>query len=58
MRDTFREHSDLMDAVMARDLERATKLISDHFWSTTNIILESEFEEKSKSLPQKKRASA
>jgi DNA-binding GntR family transcriptional regulator len=58
MRDTIREHSDLMDAVMARDLERASVLISDHFWSTTNIILESEFGEKSKSLPQKKRASA
>ena len=43
MRDTVKEHQELMNAIMGRDFELGKKLISLHFWETTNIILETDF---------------
>jgi DNA-binding GntR family transcriptional regulator len=37
------EHRALMDAAMARDPKRACKLLDEHFWETTEIILQSGF---------------
>ena len=38
-RDIAAEHKALMDAALGRDTATAQRLISDHFWSTTNILL-------------------
>ena len=40
MRDVTTEHKKMMDAALARDAGRATKLLAEHFWQTTNIILQ------------------
>lgn len=45
-RDVTVEHREMMEAALARDAVRATKLLADHFWETTNIILQGEFAEK------------
>lgn len=45
-RDVTVEHKEMMEAALARDAVRATKLLADHFWGTTNIILLGEFAEK------------
>lgn len=42
-RDVAAEHRTLMDAAMARDTEAACRLLSEHFWETTDIILKSGF---------------
>ena len=42
-RDIASEHRGLMDAAMARDAVAACRLLSEHFWETTNIILNSGF---------------
>lgn len=42
-RDIPGEHRALMDAAMARDAETACRLLSEHFWETTNIILKAGF---------------
>lgn len=39
-RDVKAEHRAIFDAVMASDVETAKKMMSDHIWRTTNIILE------------------
>lgn len=38
-RDVAGEHQRLLDAVLARDEQAATKLLSEHLWSTTNLVL-------------------
>lgn len=42
-RDPGIEHRLLMEATMARDSEKATKLLAEHFWTTTRIILRGAF---------------
>ena len=42
-RDIATEHRLLMDAAMARDADGACRLLSEHFWETTDIILHSGF---------------
>jgi GntR family transcriptional regulator, carbon starvation induced regulator len=42
-RDIAAEHRRLMDAAMARDAATACRLLSEHFWETTDIILKSGF---------------
>ncbi|GGC29657.1 GntR family transcriptional regulator [Paraburkholderia caffeinilytica] len=42
-RDAMKEHRELMDAAMARDAELATRLLGEHFWATTGIILKAAF---------------
>ncbi len=44
-RDAMTEHRELMDAAMARDADRATQLLGEHFWATTGIILKAVFNE-------------
>lgn len=39
-RDAKGEHKDLMDAVLARDANRAAELIAAHYWNTCHAILE------------------
>lgn len=39
-RDVGVEHRQLMEAAMARDAGAACKLLEEHFWETTNIILQ------------------
>jgi GntR family transcriptional regulator, carbon starvation induced regulator len=41
IRDTDKEHSDLMEAVLRRDVETSRALLAAHLWTTTNIILQS-----------------
>jgi DNA-binding GntR family transcriptional regulator len=41
MRDIVLEHQGLMAAVLERDFEKTKRMISEHFWLTTNLILES-----------------
>ena len=38
-RDTVTEHRELMEAAMNRDGATAKRLLAEHFWKTTNIIL-------------------
>jgi DNA-binding GntR family transcriptional regulator len=38
-RDTVLEHQQLMEAAMARNAQEAVRLLSAHFWETTEIIL-------------------
>jgi len=45
-RNAENEHRELMDATMARDAERATQLLGEHFWTTTKIILQAVFDDK------------
>jgi DNA-binding GntR family transcriptional regulator len=52
-RDIQVEHKAMMDAVMARDADRACVLLEQHFWETTEIILKSSF-----SAPDAKRRKA
>ena len=42
-RDAPKEHRELMEAAMARDAELATRLLGEHFWTTTGIILKALF---------------
>lgn len=42
-RDVASEHRLLMDAAMAGDAEGACQLLAEHFWETTNIILNAGF---------------
>jgi GntR family transcriptional regulator, carbon starvation induced regulator len=42
-RDIAAEHRALMEAAMARDANAACALLAEHFWETTNIILQSGF---------------
>jgi DNA-binding GntR family transcriptional regulator len=42
-RDIATEHRTLMDAAMARDTATACRLLSEHFWETTDIIVKSGF---------------
>ena len=42
-RDTLVEHKSLLDAAMSRDAGRLCTLVTEHFWVTTNIILEADF---------------
>jgi GntR family transcriptional regulator, carbon starvation induced regulator len=37
------EHRALMDSAMGRDADTACRLLSEHFWETTNIILKAGF---------------
>src|SRR5215470_10499929 len=46
------EHQKILEAVLARDANRAVKLLSQHLGATTAILLEADLEE----LPQRKRA--
>lgn len=39
-RDIDQEHKDIADAVLARDCDRATGLMTSHFEITTNLILQ------------------
>jgi len=41
-RNVLQEHRALMEAVIARDAPKAKALLAEHFWTTTNIILQSE----------------
>ena len=45
-RDPNAEHKALMDAALAHDAARATQLLAEHFWGTTNLILQGDFAEK------------
>lgn len=42
-RDTITEHRELMDAAMGRDAVLAARLLSAHFWETTEITLKAAF---------------
>jgi GntR family carbon starvation induced transcriptional regulator len=42
-RDPNTEHRQLMDAAMERDADKAAKLLAEHFWETTEIILNAAF---------------
>jgi GntR family carbon starvation induced transcriptional regulator len=42
-RDPVKEHRALMEAAMARDADKASKLLGEHFWETTEIILKAVF---------------
>ncbi|VVE90480.1 GntR family transcriptional regulator [Pandoraea bronchicola] len=42
-RDAQSEHRELVDAVMARDAALATRLLSAHYWATTEIVLKAVF---------------
>ena len=46
------EHQKIMDAVLARDADRAVKLLAQHLGATTAILLDADLEE----LPAKRRA--
>jgi DNA-binding GntR family transcriptional regulator len=46
------EHQKIMDAVLARDADKAVKLLAQHLGATTAILLGADLDE----LPQKKRA--
>lgn len=46
-RDTNDEHRQLMDAVMAKNASAACKILQEHFWQTTNIILKAGFSQDS-----------
>jgi DNA-binding GntR family transcriptional regulator len=46
------EHQKIMDAVLARDADKAVKLLAQHLSATTAILLGADLDE----LPQKKRA--
>ncbi|HVT51884.1 MAG TPA: FCD domain-containing protein [Dongiaceae bacterium] len=48
------EHQKIMDAVLARDADKAVKLLAQHLGATTAILLDADLEE----LPQRKRAAA
>lgn len=48
-RDPMKEHRALMEAMMARDGELAVRLLAEHFWTTSDIILKAVFDEKPKS---------
>ena len=39
-RDVPKEHEELQRAVIKRDITAACTLVAQHFWATTNIILE------------------
>jgi GntR family transcriptional regulator, carbon starvation induced regulator len=42
-RDPVTEHRELMDAVMSRQADKAAALLAEHFWATTEIILQAVF---------------
>lgn len=42
-RDPAAEHRAIMEAVMARDAAAAGKLLAEHYWETTEIVLEATF---------------
>lgn len=42
-RDVTAEHRQLMQAAMDRDAANATRLLGEHFWETTHIILATDF---------------
>jgi GntR family carbon starvation induced transcriptional regulator len=42
-RDPVTEHREMMDAAMARDADQAVRLLAEHFWETTEIILKAVF---------------
>jgi GntR family carbon starvation induced transcriptional regulator len=42
-RDIAAEHRTLMEAAMTRDTAAACRLLAEHFWETTNIILKTGF---------------
>lgn len=42
-RDPGTEHQQLMEAAMQRDAERACHLLSEHYWKTTEIVLQQVF---------------
>lgn len=44
-RDPMHEHRALMEAAMARDGELAVKILSEHFWKTSEIVLKALFDE-------------
>jgi len=46
------EHQKIMDAVLARDANKAVKLLAQHLGATTAILLDANLEE----LPAKRRA--
>jgi DNA-binding GntR family transcriptional regulator len=48
------EHQKIIDAVLARDADKAVKLLTQHLGATTAILLDADLEE----LPQRKRISA
>ncbi|MCA0241224.1 MAG: FCD domain-containing protein [Proteobacteria bacterium] len=56
-RDPGKEHRALMDAAMARDAEKAAKLLGEHFWATTEIILKAVFGESRPASGARKRSS-
>lgn len=43
-RDPLGEHRALMDAAMARDTEHARRLLAEHYWQTTQIVLKAAFD--------------
>lgn len=49
-RDPVEEHRALMDAAMSRQADLTAKLLSEHFWETTEIILSAVFGDGKKSL--------
>ncbi len=48
------EHQKILDAVLARDAEKAVRLLAAHLGATTEILLDADLEE----LPQRRRAMA
>ncbi len=48
------EHQKILDAVLARDAEKAVRLLAAHLGATTEILLDADLEE----LPQRRRAVA
>jgi DNA-binding GntR family transcriptional regulator len=48
------EHQKILDAVLARDAEKAVRLLAGHLGATTEILLDADLEE----LPQRRRVAA
>lgn len=48
-RDPIIEHREMMDAAMSRQADKAAQLLREHFWETTEIILQAVFGDDGKS---------
>ncbi|MFC4520974.1 GntR family transcriptional regulator [Cupriavidus pinatubonensis] len=57
-RDVAAEHEAIVSAVVARDADRACKLLSDHFQHTTDLVLQYLARQKGGAAPTRKRRAA
>jgi GntR family transcriptional regulator, carbon starvation induced regulator len=45
-REAIREHKEMMEAAIARDAGLAKRLLAEHFWETTDIVLKAVFSDR------------